>query len=152
MRLSAGKGPGGSGWRSVEIGGSRRELRGGQWRWAEEIVDGRRITKELEIIPEANGGRRSTHPNAPAARPRAPYRTPGVQVACRALRCALAINTYSRARAAAFPHGMRVVALGAVPLWGLGASKSVRAGGRSTDRNEGVLRRAGGVRGGLGEG
>lgn len=108
------------------------------------------LLKNWKSSPKRNGGRHSTHPNAPAARPRAPHRTPGVHVACRALQHALAIHKYSRARAAAFPHGMRVVALGVVSLWGLGASKSVRAGGNSTDRNEGVLRRAGGVRGGLG--
>ena len=116
------------------------------------MIDGRRITKELEIIPEARRrpAQRPSPPPDPAPRP-----APRALVS-RAVPCGACGRTYieymRRARAAAFPHGMRVVALGAVPLSGLGASKSVRAGGRSTDRNEGVLRRAGGVRGGLGEG
>ena len=108
------------------------------------------LLKNWKSSPRRSGGRRSTPPIAPAARSRTPHRTPGDRVACRALRRALTIP--SRVRAAAFPHGMRVVALGVVSLWGLGASKSARAGGSSTDRNEGVLRRAGGVRGGLGAG
>jgi len=87
------------------------------------------LLKNWKSSPKRDGGRRSTLPNAPAARPRAPYRTPGVHVACRALRRALAINTCSRARAAAFPHGMRVVALGRCPfgVWAP-ANQSVQGG------------------------
>ena len=134
---------------------SRRHLGGIRGRRSGEMGGAGRSTavgllKNWKSSPRRSGGRRSTPPNAPAARSRTPHRTPGDRVACRALRRALTIP--SRARAAAFPHGMRVVALGVVSLWGLGASKSVRAGGSSTDRNEGVLRRAGGVRGGLGAG
>ena len=134
---------------------SRRHLGGIRGRRSGEMGGAGRSTavgllKNWKSSPRRSGGRRSTPPHAPAARSRTPHRTPGDHVACRALRRALTIT--SRARAAAFPHGMRVVALGVVSLWGLGASKSVRAGGSSTDRNEGVLRRAGGVRGGLGAG
>jgi len=60
----------GDGRRWAEKGGDGR-------RWA-RMVDGRRITKELEIIPEAKAvAGAAPRPKAPAAQSRAPHRTPG---------------------------------------------------------------------------
>jgi hypothetical protein len=154
----------GDGRRWAEMGGDGRrwsEMVGDGRRWAEMVGDGRRwaemggdgrgwstavgLLKNWKSSP-----RRKQRPvQHPAPRPLppnpAPLTTPrGGPVACRALRRVRDhIHAYmymSRARAAAFPHGARAVALGAVLRgWGLGASKSVRAGGSSADRNEGAV-------------
>ena len=133
------------------VGDGRRwsEMVGDGRRWAEMGGDGRGWSTAVGLLKNwKSSPRRKQRPvQHPAPRPLppspAPLTTPrGGLVACRALRRVRDhIHAYmSRARAAAFPHGARAVALGAVLRgWGLGASKSVRAGGSSADRNEGAV-------------
>ena len=122
----------GDGRRRAEMGGDGRG-----WSTAVGLLKNWKSSPRRKQRPAQHPAPRPLPPNpAPLTTPR------GGPVACRALRRVRDhIHAYmSRARAAAFPHGARAVALGAVLRgWGLGASKSVRAGGSSADRNEGAV-------------